>query len=692
MSSQHRRAAARRRAWGRGPTILRFEPLEGRQLLSADPSLADEAPVPAEVPAPVIIPLEQETPSAGDTSQPGAAIVTDATPVAGVAVVMVADASATMTLESTAPDANTTGAPAVVNLEDAAPETMDVAPILTATGSDPGLEAVATAPITTQATAAPLAATARALARVDRARPDLIGATFDTLHNLDWGDPFRAVGSIENRGGATTTAFRVDVVAARAPAIGGDEVRLGSIDFPAGLAAGEARSFEVPVALPFLPIPPVDAPPYVAIRLRVDAGNSIDETDEANNQDRGQGFDTSIVTITPHLPARLVGAAFNVSPGPLSWGDTVVVTAQVRNDAQGNAPATRARIVLTPVGELPGGTRDVTIGSLPVPALPSYQAASVTQTIALPAIQPATLAGSSQFLIWILMDADFQISPLVARPAQQGLGLDAAQISIAPTRTRTERPDLSATDVRVSDDSLTWGDSFQVTAVLRNGGRADAGPLRVRFLLTGPDGAIDSAIALGDATVSGLKANLTQGITQALQLPGRLPDGLMPSGPVGGRIVVQVDPENTIDETNEANNSAPSAPVILRLLSADGTSTVVTQVTSNPTPPLGSPAPSPAGSLSASPMGTPPAPAATPSDTASPMILPLPVASEAAPSSASAAAAAPAAATTTAPPARRTRAARPRPMAARLRARRQLLRLFPGGMEATPRASRRQKP
>ena len=34
MSSNDRRAAARRRAWGRGPIILRFEPLEGRQLLA----------------------------------------------------------------------------------------------------------------------------------------------------------------------------------------------------------------------------------------------------------------------------------------------------------------------------------------------------------------------------------------------------------------------------------------------------------------------------------------------------------------------------------------------------------------------------------------------------------------------------------------------------------------------------------
>ena len=34
MSIDKRRADARRRAWGRGPIILRFEPLEGRALLS----------------------------------------------------------------------------------------------------------------------------------------------------------------------------------------------------------------------------------------------------------------------------------------------------------------------------------------------------------------------------------------------------------------------------------------------------------------------------------------------------------------------------------------------------------------------------------------------------------------------------------------------------------------------------------
>ena len=41
MPSQDRRAAGRRRAWGRGPIILKFESLERRALLTAAPGLPD---------------------------------------------------------------------------------------------------------------------------------------------------------------------------------------------------------------------------------------------------------------------------------------------------------------------------------------------------------------------------------------------------------------------------------------------------------------------------------------------------------------------------------------------------------------------------------------------------------------------------------------------------------------------------
>ena len=73
----------------------------------------------------------------------------------------------------------------------------------------------------------------------------------------------------------------------------------------------------------------------------------------------------------------------------MTWGDTITVTAQVKNDAAGEAPATRARIVLTRGDVTPGGPDDVTIGSIAIPAVAPYQSVNVVETIKLPARPPA---------------------------------------------------------------------------------------------------------------------------------------------------------------------------------------------------------------------------------------------------------------------------------------------------------------
>ncbi|HEX8202232.1 MAG TPA: CARDB domain-containing protein [Isosphaeraceae bacterium] len=682
MSSHDRRAAARRRAWGRGPAILRFEPLEGRQLLSADLSPGLEPPTAIEVPAPTILPLNTAA-GAHEALVPADAPPTEAAQ-AGTDLVITSVVETTAVAAgsdaTTAAGAGTTPDAVLASQTEIASSASGSAKV----DADPPQSATPPPADATASTPAPVAApTVPAPAPEVPPPPDLVATAFDTLHRLDWGDPFHAVGAIRNQGGSAATAFRVDIVASPSAVVGTDEVLLGSVPFPDGLTAGESRPFDLPVALPAVPLLRPDAPPYLYVRLRVDAGGQVAEGDEANDVGRGQGLDASVVTIAPHLPARLVGASFNVSSSTLSWGDTVVVTTQVRNDAPGAAPVTRARIVLTPVGQLPGGTHDVTIGSLPVPALAAYESATVTEAITLPTTRPSTFAGVSRFYVWVLMDADFQISPLVARPAPQGLSLDAAAITIAPSRTRAVLPDLSAAEVRVSADTLTLGDEFVVSAGLGNDGRAETGPVRVRFLLTGPDGTTEPTVALGDATLPGLKAGDSRDFTQTLRLPSRLPEGLLPAGAIAGRIEVRVDPENAVDESDEADNSARSGPVVLKLLSLDGARTVVAP------PPVSAPA-----------VATLAAPAAPSAAISAPASVPLhPVAASPAPPAVAAADPAPAAAPT--PPAapsagagdaHRRRARRSRALAPKPKPRDHNLRLFPGGKAQPVRTTSRQKP
>ena len=172
--------------------------------------------------------------------------------------------------------------------------------------------------------------------------------------------------------------------------------------------------------------------------LSVDPYDAVPEASTLDKSGRGLGIDTSVLTITPHQPANLVGSSISVTPltestpGVISWGDTFNVTEQIKNTGQGDAPPTRARIVLTPAGATPGGYSDVTIGNIPVPAIPAFQTTNVVQPVTLPAIEPTTLGGATQFTISVVQDGDFLTQPVYPRSPTRGAGLDQGPIGISP--------------------------------------------------------------------------------------------------------------------------------------------------------------------------------------------------------------------------------------------------------------------
>ena len=85
---------------------------------------------------------------------------------------------------------------------------------------------------------------------------DLVGSAFDTLHNLDWGDSFHAVGQIRNQGDAPVTVpFKVEVIASTKPVISPGAVPLGEVTIPAGLQPGQSVPFDQVFTLPQTPIP-----------------------------------------------------------------------------------------------------------------------------------------------------------------------------------------------------------------------------------------------------------------------------------------------------------------------------------------------------------------------------------------------------------------------------------------------------
>ena len=436
MSSHERRAAARRRAWGRGPIILRFEPLEGRQLLSVTPK--------------------------------------------------------------------------------------------------PRL-------------------------------PDLVGDSLTTPSTIDWGQSFQANGDILNQGNAPVNVpFNVELFVSSTPNIGPTSLSLGEITIPAGFGAGQDDTFTANLTMPATPIPGAADDQPVYIQMWTDPENVVTESNENNNHGVGAGYDTTAMTITPPLAANLVGTTFTIDPQQAYWGTPITVTAQVQNNAQGDAPATRAKLVLTPAGAQPGGASDFTIGYLDLPAIPAWGTINFSQQIELPATPPSVLAGASNFTLSMVQDADYVTNILFPHEATQGLGLDQAQIAIAPNpngaATPAPLPDIAADSVQITDTTLNWGQTFQVTTGVDNLGPGVAGPFDVRFLLTGPDGSLVNSIYLGDVEINGLGRNLHQDIDATLQLPNRLPNGLTIPGVTTGRIAMVVDPDNTFDETIYFEQARPLEP------------------------------------------------------------------------------------------------------------------------------------
>jgi hypothetical protein len=198
----------------------------------------------------------------------------------------------------------------------------------------------------------------------------------------------------------------------------------------------------------------------------------------------------------------------------------------------------------------------------------------------LPAVQPSTLGGATQFTISVVQDADFLTQPIYPRVADQGAGLDQVPIGIGPGpqsgQPRGPQPDLAPANVVVSQSTLDWGQSFQVGAVIQNVGQADAGKFRVRFIATGVAGDLTHGVFLGDTMVDGVAANSAVNVLTTVRLPSKLPFGNTVASPAYARIYAIADPEDVTDPSMRSNNMASSAPVLLHVVGVDGTTKVPT--------------------------------------------------------------------------------------------------------------------
>lgn len=505
MAARDRRASARRKGEGRGPVILRFEPLEGRALLS----LAAGSVAGSSTPAAVVDSTTNTT--SGDEVDP----------------VIYSLASAT------GESATTTSTDATDTTDDDTTTTTETTP--------PTLP------------------------------PDLIVTAFDTLHNLDWGQTFRAKGKVRNQGAGTApSGAEVDVYASTTRSLNAQAVYVGTLKLTSALKAGEEVSFDQPMDAPPTRIPGLNSNTSYYLIPVLDAGGTIAETNETNNGG-GAADPSSVVTITAMAEPRIVGSQFSLVPvnaGQAYWGGTLQVVAQFTNTTVGTtAEPTRARVVLAPRDQSPDSASAITIGDLQVPALAAGATATVRGTVYLRSQAPSVLANQTNFTAYVVPDADYLYRAPQSNAEVRGPGYDQVNLAIQTPPTPPAPPpkaDVSVKEVKPLHSTAAWSQPLQVQTTIENSGAAETGPLRVRFLLADANRPYGTPLALADAVLDSLTAGQSLTFTHTVQLQGKLPDGLKPED-IAGRIVVLVDPENAIDEASETNNGLASGPVILKL-------------------------------------------------------------------------------------------------------------------------------
>src|SRR5262249_7163231 len=186
--------------------------------------------------------------------------------------------------------------------------------------------------------------------------------------------------------------------------------------------------------------------------------------------------------------------------------------------------------------------------------------------ITLPPTLPTVLMSSTAntaFTLSMIQDADYVTSAAYPHAPSAGLGYDLVNMTINPSATApvtsSNLPDLAASSVLLSANSLSWGETFQVTTTLQNLGKGDAGPFTVRFLVIGNNGQVNQVIFVGDAHIPALAVGLDQSLVQTLQLPPRVPAGMNLNSVGYAKIAVLVNAENSINETLISNNLGESA-------------------------------------------------------------------------------------------------------------------------------------
>ena len=419
MPSQDRRAAGRRRAWGRGPIILKFDSLERRALLARSPGLPDlvnsslitstavsdwksnieveglvanqggsttTAPFEVAIYASRVRGIDKYSVQIGEATIPAGLVPGQSIPyqtsvnLPSTPIPDVSSSGGTLYIAAVVNPTRTVAESNYRNNEDIGPP-HDAAPILI----QPPVPA------------------------------NLIGTTFAvTPTTATWGSTITVTAQITNQSAGPAPQSRALITLTPQGLNYGSTttVGIGSIAVPP-LAPYQTINLVQNITLPA--VAPVPLTNYTSFGLTMTQdADYLTNALYPHQPDQGVGLDQTAISITTSTTsavtigslADLAASSVLISKPALTWGGSFPVTTDVQNLGQGDAGPFLVRFLMT--GQSGSINDAIFLGDAMIPGLAAGFGQSITQTLQLPTRLPAgvTLNGVGYARIAVVVDPE----------------------------------------------------------------------------------------------------------------------------------------------------------------------------------------------------------------------------------------------------------------------------------------------
>ncbi len=284
-------------------------------------------------------------------------------------------------------------------------------------------------------------------------------------------------------------------------------------------------------------------PGVYEVIARADPDNRVSESDETNNR-----LSVQLEVLPPRPELHPISLAFDPA-SPVARGQVVRVLSELENTGESTAGGFRVEFLYRR-GE--GGW--VSFGAISVPGLERAGRLLLEQPLDTSTLELDPQGEITSFSIKVAVDPPTTAGP-EGEVAEQDEGNNEILASLAVVRSKLDLPELHPLSITFNRDlPLEWGRDLTATVLIINTGGRRAENIAVEFYYR-PLGSGDWQ-RFAAATLQRLgieERDNSETASGRLDVPGL---GLEPGS---YQLRVVVDPENTINEQNEANNEMVTA-------------------------------------------------------------------------------------------------------------------------------------